>query len=188
MIAAPRGASRGCSGALAGEPAGQVQRLVEIGEADLARDLLPLRPHLDLVANRGLELVGGVAQRRLGLGAEAPSPHLRLFWLAGQLNPVLGLANRPPPLRRVAGEAAADVVAGSRQQRPAMALAELARLEQLERLVGKVQQPDQVGDGGTAATDAAGQVLFGEAEVLDQSGAGTSLLDRVEVLADHVLD
>ena len=69
-----------------------------------------------------------------------------------------------------------------------MALAELARLEQLERLVGEVEQADQVGDGGAAAADAAGELLFGEAEVLDQGGAGASLLDRVEVLADHVLD
>ena len=69
-----------------------------------------------------------------------------------------------------------------------MALAELARLEQLERLVGQVEQPDQVGDGGAAAADAPRQLLLGEAEVLDQGGAGARLLDRVEVLADHVLD
>ena len=63
-----------------------------------------------------------------------------------------------------------------------------AGLQQLQRLVGKLEQADQVGDRRAAATDAAGELLFGQAELLDQGGAGLRLLDRVEVLADHVLD
>ena len=69
-----------------------------------------------------------------------------------------------------------------------MALAEVARLEQLQRLVGQLEQADQIGDRGAAAADPSGQLLFGQAELLDQRRAGACLLDRVEVLADHVLD
>ena len=69
-----------------------------------------------------------------------------------------------------------------------MALAELALLEQRLHLVGEVEQPDQVRDRGAAAADAAGELLLGDAEVVDQGGAGAGLVDGVEVLADHVLD
>src|SRR6185295_10211996 len=110
------------------------------------------------------------------------------LWLASQLNPVLGLANRPTAAGGVAGEAAADVVAVSAEQGLAMALAELAGLQQLERLVGKVEQADQIGDRRPATADTAIELLLGEAELIDQGGAGASLVDRIEVLAHHVLD
>ena len=122
-----------------------------------------------------------------GVGVDRGSPRPR-FWLASQPNPLLGLADRPAAAGGVAGEAAADVVAGGAEEGLAVALAEVAGLEQLQRLVGELEQADQVGDGGAAAADAAGQLLFGQAELLDQGGAGLRLLDRVEVLADHVLD
>ena len=69
-----------------------------------------------------------------------------------------------------------------------MALAELAGFQHRERLVGQLEQPDQVGDRRAAAADAAGEVFFGELQVGDQRVAGARLLDRVQVLADHVLD
>ena len=53
----------------------------------------------------------------------------------------------------------------AREQGLAVALAEVAGLEQLQRLVGQLEQADQVGDGGAAAADAAGQLLFGQAEL-----------------------
>ena len=112
----------------------------------------------------------------------------RALWLAGQLSPVLGLADRPAAPRRVAGEAAADVVAASPRRALPWPSLSSPRLEQLERLVGQVEQADQVRDRRAAAADAARQLLFGEPEVLDQRGAGARLVDRVEVLADHVLD
>ena len=69
-----------------------------------------------------------------------------------------------------------------------MALAELARLEQPERLVGQVEEPDQVRDRRAAAADAAADLLLAEPEVLDQGGARARLVDGVQVLAGHVLD
>ena len=69
-----------------------------------------------------------------------------------------------------------------------MALGQLAGLEQHQRVVGQLEEPDQVRDRRPAAPDAAGELLFGEPEVLDQRRAGARLVDRIEVLADDVLD
>ena len=80
------------------------------------------------------------------------------------------------------------VLLGDLEDRPAVSLGQLAPLEQGQHRVGQVEQPDQVGDRGAAAADAAGELLLRDAEVVDQGGAGPGLLDRVEVLADHVLD
>ena len=79
----------------------------------------------------------------VGVDRRFPRPS---FWLAGQPNPVLGLADRPPPCLRVAGEAAPDVVARGAEDGAAVALAEVALLQHLERLVGQLEQADQVGD------------------------------------------
>ena len=103
------------SAAAAGQPAGQLEGLGEVGEVDLDGDLLPPRPHPDLVAeaDSSPSAASRIASppRR---SSSRPRPPSRL-WLAGQLNPVLGLANRPAALRRVAGEAAAGVVAADRR-------------------------------------------------------------------------
>ena len=69
-----------------------------------------------------------------------------------------------------------------------MALGQLAGREQLEHLVGQVEQPQQVGDRDARAPDAPADLLAREAELLDEQRAGARLLDRVEVLAGHVLD
>ena len=60
--------------------------------------------------------------------------------------------------------------------------------EQVEHLVGQVEQPQQVRDRDARAADAAADVLAREPELLDEQRAGARLLDRVEVLAGHVLD
>ena len=65
---------------------------------------------------------------------------------------------------------------------------QVAGLEQRERLVGQVEQAQEVRDGDAAAADAQADVLAGEPELLDEGRAGARLLDRVEVLAGHVLD
>src|SRR4051812_21055614 len=158
------------SGAPPAELPSQRQRLVQVVEVDLDRHLLALSgPDPDLVPERRLESVGCGLQRSGLLGIDTPDQ--LPFWLAGQLSPVLGLADRPTVPCRFARQAAADVIAACRQQRPAVTLAQLAVLEQLERLVGKIEQADQVGDGGAAAPDPAGQLLLGDAELLDQGRA-----------------
>ena len=60
----------------------------------------------------------------------------------------------------LARQAAAVVVVLGEQQRAAVALAELAGLEQLEHLVGQVEQADQVRDRDAAAADAAADLLL----------------------------
>ena len=59
---------------------------------------------------------------------------------------------------------------------------------QRERLVGQVEQAQQVGHRDAAAPDAQADGLARQAELLDERGAGARLLDGVEVLARHVLD
>src|SRR3954468_16583365 len=162
-------------------------RLADVVEAELGDDSLPLATRRDFVAKRLLERLGGVTEGRDCIGIDRRSLRSCL-WLASQPNPLLGFANRPASTGGVASEAAAEVVAAGSKQRLAVALAEVALLEQLQRLVRQLQQADQVGDRRAAAADPLGQLFFGQAEVLDQGGAGSRLLDWVEVLADHVLD
>ena len=69
-----------------------------------------------------------------------------------------------------------------------MTLAQSAGLDRAEGLVRQIEQADEVRDGDAAAADASADLLAGEAELLGQRRTGARLLDRVEVLAGHVLD
>src|ERR1700744_4396264 len=69
-----------------------------------------------------------------------------------------------------------------------MAFGQRSVLQSFEHVVGQLQQPDEVRDGDAAASNSSSDVLAGEAELLYERGTGTRLLDRVEVLTDHVLD
>ena len=60
--------------------------------------------------------------------------------------------------------------------------------EQVEHLVGQVEEADQVRDRRAAAAQPPRQLLLAETQILDQRRAGARLVDRVEVLARHVLD
>ena len=62
------------------------------------------------------------------------------------------------------------------------------RLDQLEHLVGQLEQADEVRDRDAALADPAADLLLREPEVVDERRARARLLDRVEVLARHVLD
>src|SRR5512146_3570073 len=97
-------------------------RLLEILKAQLDRDFLSPRAHPDLLAERGLETIRRLVQGGPLLGARGPlRPHG--FWLAGQLNPLLGLPHRPAPLCRLSRQAATGVVPGNGKQSAAVALA-----------------------------------------------------------------
>ena len=76
-----------------------------------------------------------------------------------------------PPCDRRAREAAAVGVVVGEQQRAAVALGQRAVLEQRERLVGQVEQAQEVGDRDAAAPDAAADLLAREPELLDQRRA-----------------
>src|SRR3954468_24127852 len=92
-------------------------------KGDLARPPLAPRPHLDLMAEGRFELVGYVAHRRLFLRVPRPVRALARGWLASQLGPSLGLANRPALRRRAARQLAAGIVAADLQHRSSVALA-----------------------------------------------------------------
>src|SRR5581483_5109832 len=99
----------------------------------------------------------------------------------------LELAHRPPARSRLPGKRPACGMVLGGQQRAAVTLGQLAALEQLERLVGKIEQADQVRDRDPAASDAQADLLAREPQLLDERRAGARLLDRVEVLPHHVL-
>ena len=107
---------------------------------------------------------------------------------SASLRPALGLANRPIVRRGLAGERAAGVVAGRLEDRPAVTLAELARGEQVEHLVGKVEEPDQVRDRRAASAEPPRELLLAQPQILDQGRAGARLVHGVQVLPGHVLD
>ncbi len=80
------------------------------------------------------------------------------------------------------------LMVGLGQQHLAMPLGEDARVDHLDDLVGQVEQPHSVRDVGAAASNPLGQDDAGHAQVVEQDGERSGLLDRAEVLADDVLD
>ncbi len=69
-----------------------------------------------------------------------------------------------------------------------MSLGEGVPFEHLDDRVRQVEQPQQVAHGDAAASHAATHLRARQAELLHERGASSCLLDRVEVLAGHVLD
>src|SRR3954468_11612553 len=183
---------RAKSGSVAAEqPLGEVHALARVLELELDPVARGPGPYAHLTAERGGEGVLGRAEGILQVRMD----HDRAGLAAVQALAVLDLAGAPlslayrpsvrsclarqlEPLRLVLDE----------QQRASVALRELARLDHRKRLVRQLEQADQVRDGDAAAAHAPGHLLLGQAEVLDQRRAGSRLLDRVEVLAGHVLD
>src|SRR5690349_16553689 len=133
MIATATRTVAASGGALA-QPASERVGVADVVEAQLGDDPLPLRPSGHFVADRFLERVGDVPKGgdRVGVSGCSARPCL---WLASQPNPLLGFADRPATAGGVAGEAAADVVAGGAEQGLAVPLAEVAGLEQLQGVV-----------------------------------------------------
>jgi hypothetical protein len=88
----------------------------------------------------------------------------------------LGAADVPALGERGAGEPAAIVVVAGHQDRAAVALGQVAGGEHVERLVGEVEQAQQVRDGDARAPDAAADRLAGEPELLDKAARTRALL------------
>ena len=103
------------------------------------------------------------ARPRRGAGARAAA-------LASRARSSATRTDQPPGDRR-AGQAPALAVVLGQQQRAAVALGQRAVLEQLEHLVGQVEQPQEVGDRDAAAADAAADLLAREPELLDERRA-----------------
>src|SRR5262249_933860 len=98
----------------------------------------------------------------------------------------LRTASRASRRRAPCAGARRVAVVGREQERPAVALAEVAGLDGLEGLVGQVEQADEVGHRHPATPDATADLLTRQAELLGQRRAGPRLLDGVEVLTRHV--
>ena len=64
---------------------------------------------------------------------------------------------------RAGAESAVLIVATGAEERPAVAFGEHAALEQLEHLVRKIQQADEIRDCGTTSADPPSDVLFADA-------------------------
>ena len=179
-------------GAAAREPARQLERLVERVERDLDAVAVALRarPGRRCRARRrtrrtscstaaclvGVQLAAASRADRCG----SASPAARARRSSSRTDQPAAAASRARRRR-----ASWSVASSSARPWPSLSS---PRSSSVERLVGQVEQADQVRDGDAAAADAAADVLAREAELLDQRGAGARLLDRVEVLARHVLD
>jgi hypothetical protein len=116
--------------------------LADVVEVELGDDPLAFGAGRDLVAEGFLEGIGDVAEGGLGVGVYRCPPRFGL-WLASQPHPLLGFADRPATSGCVAGKPAADVVSGHAEEGLAVALAEVAGLQQVECLVGELEQADQ---------------------------------------------
>ncbi len=103
----------------------------------------------------------------------------------GDLHQRLDLAHGQVLLEDAAGERLGVLAA---DQRAGVAGGELAGPDQGLHALGQLQQPQRVGEMAAALADGVGDVLLGVAEALDQLVVAGRLLDRVEVLALHVLD
>ena len=100
----------------------------------------------------------------------------------------LQLTHRPAALDRAPGELTAPRGVGLAQQALAVALGQPPGVEQVQHLVGQVEQPQRVRRVRAAAADPPGQRRLRESEVVDQRAQRPRLLDRREVLAGRVLD
>ena len=69
-----------------------------------------------------------------------------------------------------------------------MALREPAAVDQLDRLVRQLEQPDGVGQVAAASPEPACEVGAGDVEVVEERGDRAGLLDDGEVGAGDVLD
>src|SRR2546423_5575173 len=174
-----RGSARGA--ALAGEG----QELVQVLEVELRADAAASWADPNAGAERRLERLFRTAERGFLIGV---GDDLGPLAGAGLLRPPLGLADGPAPGRGLACEGATRPVAPSLEDRPAVPLAQVARGEQVEDLVGKVEQTDEVRDRGPTAAQPPRQLLLAQPQILAQRRAGASFVPWIEVLARHVLD
>jgi hypothetical protein len=79
-------------------------------------------------------------------------------------------------------------VIGHGEHRARVTLAEAAVLDQLEDVVGELEQAQAVRDGGPRPADPRRDVAEREPELVEQHRVCACLLDRGQLLARHVLD
>ena len=100
----------------------------------------------------------------------------------------LDLAHRQTVGDRPLGERAPRVVVVELENRAAVAFRQLAGDDRVKHLVRQVEQTQRVGDRRAALPHLLGDLSRRQVELVDQRRVATRSLDRVEVLAHHVLD
>jgi len=79
-------------------------------------------------------------------------------------------------------------VRGEAEQGACMAHFELTGLDAFLHALVELLQAQQIADAGARTPDGLGNLLVGEAEVVDQAGNGTRLFERVQVLTLDVFN
>ena len=144
--------------------------------------------HPNFVSERRREGVLRRVERLLEVGVDHHALALEASpALARAAGAVLGLADRPAAVAGAEGELPPPRVVLAEQNGAAVALAQRAGLDQLERVLRQLEQPHQVRDRRAAPADPAAHLAARQAEVVNEHGAGARLLDRVQVLPGHVL-
>ena len=161
--ATARGRSRRAGRSLVGALEGELDLEAGAATADADVGARARAPSAcgDLVGRRLL-----VGMQRRAAGASAGGGAVAALRAA-----LLEHAHRPALVGRGAREQRRRGVVVGEQQRAAVALGQRAGLEQRQRLVGQIEQPQQVGDRDAAAPDPPADLLAGEPELLDQGGA-----------------
>src|ERR1035437_9902292 len=141
----------------------------------------------------GLNLASGSASEEVvdpGRGR-----HLIGMWLRGSRTRArssgdLGFecADRPAARSCAPGELAAAGLVGLGKQDLSVALGERAVVDQLNRIIGEVEQTDGVREVAPAAAEPACEARRGDVQFVEQRGDRAGLLDHAEVLASDVLD
>src|SRR5215208_431523 len=131
------------------DPLGERDRVRRRVEVELrAASALAARAHLHRLAERRGQGVLGCRERlrQVGVDRSRESLLLRLRLTLSLAGTALRLPHRPAAVARLEREPATLGVVLAEEQGAAVALREVAALDQLERLLRKLEQPDQVRD------------------------------------------
>src|SRR5215204_1645912 len=150
---------------------GQLDRLAWRVEVEFDAAAIAARADLQRAAEGRRESVLRRRERlgQVGVHLAPEALPLRLRLTLSFTGGAFRLTHRPAAVAGIEREPAAHGVA----------LAQGARLDQLESVLREVQQPDEVRDSNAAATDAATHLLLRQPEVVDEHRARAGLLDRV---------
>ena len=136
----------------------------------------------------GIEAARGRRSAAVGPGRRRPGARRLALELARGPHRLLDVADREPLGHRPAGEVLLEGAVGRAEQRLGVAGAELAVGDELLDAGGSWNSRRVFDDRRPALADPGGDLLVGEAELLDELLVGGRLLERVEVRAVEVLD
>src|SRR6188472_4032631 len=133
------------------------EQVIEIVEMELGTDSTTAGADAHAGPQGLLQRLLGAHERRLLIGVRGD---LRPALAAGLLGAPLRLADGPTLSGGFSGERASRIRAPGLEDGAPVSLGQLATDEQLEHLVGQIQQTDQVRDRDPAAAEAASELLL----------------------------